>query len=91
MFSRPLSLRQAREWLGSLLRSPSVGVRTATDRHFDVLAELGARHPRLRGNLVHDLHTVVLMREHGIAEIRTVDADFHQFTFLTVVNPLVIG
>ena len=30
----------------------------------------------------------VLMREHGITEIRTADADFHQFRFLTVVNPL---
>jgi len=29
------------------------------------------------------------MREHGITEIRTADADFHQFRFLTVVNPLV--
>ena len=42
----------------------------------------------IRGNVVHDMHTVVLMREHGITEIRTTDADFHQFRFLTVVNPL---
>ena len=91
VFGRPLSLMHAKEWIASLVRSPNVGVLSPTDRHLDVLAELAARHPRLRGNLVHDMHTVVLMREHGITEIRTADADFHQFRFLTVVNPLVSG
>ena len=88
VFARPLALVQAKEWIESLVRSPSVGVLSPTDRHLDVLTELTVRHSRLRGNLVHDLHTVVLMREHGISEIRTADADFHQFKFLTVVNPL---
>lgn len=88
VFARPLTLRQATEWVAALTRSPNVGVLTPTDRHADVLAELTAAHARLRGNVVHDLHTVVLMREHGITEIRTADADFHQFRFLTVVNPL---
>ena len=37
---------------------------------------------------VHDLHTATLMREHGVSEIRTADADFHQFAFLDVINPL---
>lgn len=37
---------------------------------------------------MHDVHTAVLMKEHGIDEIRTVDTDFHQFRFLRVVNPL---
>jgi len=38
---------------------------------------------------VHDLHIATLMLKHGILEIRTDDADFHQFGFLRVVNPLV--
>ena len=29
-----------------------------------------------------------VLREHGIEEIRTADADFLQFRFLTVVSPL---
>ena len=33
-------------------------------------------------------HTAVLMKEHGLSEIRTADADFHQFKFLHVVNPV---
>jgi len=88
VFARPLTLRQATEWIASLTRSPNVGVLTPTDRHADVLAELTAAHPRLRGNVVHNLHTLVLMREHGITELRTADADYHQFRFLTVVHPL---
>ena len=40
-------------------------------------------HPR-----VHDAHTAILMREHGIRRIRTRDMDFHRFGFLEVVDPL---
>ena len=91
VFDRPLSLTQATAWIAAVLAGPNVGLLAPTDRHLDVLGELSAGHSRLRGNLVHDMHTVVLMREHGITEIRTADADFHQFRFLTVVNPLVSG
>ena len=42
----------------------------------------------LKGNIVHDAHTAILMREHGIREICTRDTDFHRFSFLTVTDPL---
>jgi predicted nucleic acid-binding protein len=42
----------------------------------------------LRGNLLHDAHTAILMREHGIRRIYTRDADFHRFRFLEVLDPL---
>ena len=71
------------------LASPAAGILAETERHSAVLAEVCAAHARLAGNPVHDLHTAVLMREHGVSEIRTADADFHQFRFLTVVNPFV--
>jgi hypothetical protein len=41
----------------------------------------------VRGNLVHDAHTAILMREHGIHEIYTRDTDFHRFSVLRVVYP----
>lgn len=88
MFPQPLDLPRARAWIAALLAGRSASVLGPTDRHLTVLEEVVARHPRLRGNIVHDLHTAVLMREHGIVEIRTADTDFHQFPFLTVVNPL---
>jgi predicted nucleic acid-binding protein len=36
----------------------------------------------LSGNLIHGMHTAVLMREHGVARICTRDADFRRFSFL---------
>jgi len=34
------------------------------------------------------VRTVVLMREHGVREIYTIDTDFLQFQDITVINPL---
>lgn len=42
----------------------------------------------VRGNRVHDAHTAILIREHGIREIYTRDTDFHRFSFLRVVDHL---
>jgi len=44
--------------------------------------------PHLAGNLFHDAHTAILMREHGVARICTRDADFNQFPFLEVIDPV---
>jgi toxin-antitoxin system PIN domain toxin len=88
VFPRPLSLGQSHAWMDLLLATPSLGVLVETQRHRQVLAELAGRLPRLAGNVIHDFHTAVLMREHGVTEIRTADTDFHQFPFLEVVNPL---
>jgi uncharacterized protein len=89
VFPNPLDLTTARNWMASVLGNVSCGVLSETDRHAEVLEELTGSHPRVSGNLVHDFHTAVLMKEHGIEEIRTADTDFHQFPFLRVVNPLV--
>lgn len=89
VFPNPLSLGQAQEWVALLLASPMAGMLVPTERHAAVLRELTRQFPRLRGNVIHNLQTVALMREHGVLEVRTADTDFHQFGFLTVVNPLV--
>ncbi len=60
----------------------------ATDRHARVLAATIAEQPQLRGNILHDAHTAVLMREHGITRIVTRDTDFHKFKYLEVVDPI---
>jgi uncharacterized protein len=49
-----------------------------------VIAEL----PHLAGNLMHDAHTAILMREHGIARIYTRDTDFSRFPFVEVIDPV---
>ncbi len=91
VFPRPLTLSQAQAWIAALLASNISGLLTPTDRHIEILEALAAQHPRLRGNIMHDLQTVTLMREHGVTEIRTADTDFHQFSFLQVVNPLTVS
>lgn len=88
VFPRPLRVREAWSFVAAVLDSPGVEVLGPTDRHPDVLAELVAECPWVSGNLAHDLHTVALMREHGVREIRTADSDFLKFRFLRVLNPL---
>ena len=84
----PWTLREAWRYLDALLASPGFELLLATTRHAAVLAQTVAEHPDVRGNLAHDLHTAVLMREHGVSRICTRDSDFRRFPFLTVVDPL---
>jgi predicted nucleic acid-binding protein len=44
--------------------------------------------PLLAGNLVHDAHTAILMREHGLKVIYTRDTGFHRFPWIEVRDPL---
>lgn len=59
-----------------------------TLRHSALLSQTLSDLPSLRGSLMHDLHTAVLMREHGISRICTRDRGFLKFPFLTVIDPL---
>jgi len=72
----------------ALLASSGIGVLVATQRHLDVAAEVISELPHLAGNLIHDSHTAILMREHGIARICTRDTDFNRLPFLEVIDPL---
>ena len=88
VFERPLKLSEAWTFVDRLWEAPSFSLLVETNHHADVLAALAVEYPRMTGNILHDLHTVALMKEHGVTEIRSADADFHQFKFLRVVNPL---
>jgi predicted nucleic acid-binding protein len=68
--------------------SPSFAILVETDRHAEVVRDLTREYPHMSGNGLHNFHIAALMKEHGVVEIRTADADFHQFKFLRVVNPL---
>jgi uncharacterized protein len=85
---RPWSAPTAWEFITTLLISPGLGVLVPTQRHADVATEVIAESPHLAGNILHDAHTAILMREHGIKQICTYDMDFHRFSFLEVVDPL---
>ena len=84
----PWSAREACRFVADLLGSPGFELLVATPRHAAVLAQTLSELPDLRGNVMHDVHTAVLMREHGITRVCTRDADFRRFPFLSVVDPL---
>ncbi len=88
VLSNPWSLSNGASFLTSLLDSPGFFLLRHTARHLSVLSRVAREVPEVRGNLVHDLHTAVLMREHGITQICTLDGDFRKFPFLEIVNPL---
>ncbi len=63
---RPLHVRQGWDFVTALLESPGLSVLVATQRHSAVADEVFAELPHLAGNVLHDTHTAILMREHGI-------------------------
>ncbi|MYH10296.1 MAG: PIN domain-containing protein [Gemmatimonadales bacterium] len=83
----PKRTSEAERFLSEFLESPGIRLLTATPRHAAVLARTVEELPEIRGNQVHDLHTAVLMREHGVSRICTRDAGFRRFPFLTVIDP----
>ncbi len=74
--------------MADILDSPSAGLLLPTARHAAVVAEVIAEAPHLRGDILHDAHTAVLMREHGIRDVYTRDTGFSRFPFVRVLNPI---
>lgn len=85
---QPWNARDAWAFIAALLDSPGFDLLIPTPRHALVVEQVLAELPTLSGNLIHDAHTAILMREHGIHRICTYDADFHRFSFLEVVEPV---
>lgn len=88
VFSRPLSANQALDFLEPVLSSDLVTVLIPSPRHEALLRDTVREFGKPAGNIFHDLHTAVLMREHGVSEIMTADTDFRKFPFLSVTNPV---
>lgn len=88
VFRQPWPVTEGWQFLDALLKSPGVTMLEPTERHASVVAHTLAELPELQGNIVHDLHIAILMREHGVSQIYTRDADFHRFGFLTVLDPI---
>jgi len=87
VFRQPLTAAQAWSFVEALLVG-SLQMLTPTEAHAEHLAALIRETRGLRGNLFHDLETVALMREHGIATIQSRDADFDRFRGVTRMDPL---
>jgi toxin-antitoxin system PIN domain toxin len=85
---RPWSVAVAWRFVSALLASPGLGVLVQTQRHAEVAEDVISELPHISGNLLHDTHTAILMREHGVRRICTRDADFSRFPFLEVIDPV---
>lgn len=88
VMKRPWSISEAWSFVTALIASPGFDFLVPTERHPEVADRVISEYPHLSGNILHDTHTAVLMREHGIRQICTRDADFHRFRFLEVVDPV---
>ena len=84
----PMSLREAWQLLEDLINAYGFSILEPTEHHAAILSEILKELPDIRGNIAHDVHTTVLMREHGVTQICTHDADFRRFPFLTVIDPV---
>ncbi|BFU96562.1 MAG: hypothetical protein NTNFB02_32840 [Nitrospira sp.] len=84
----PWIASQAWRFVDVLLASPGLEVLVESERHVAIADQVLRQVPQLAGNLLHDAHTAILMREHGIRRIYTRDTDFHRFPFLEVIDPL---
>lgn len=84
----PWNAAEAWDYLEGLLSVPSLHVLVETERHAEVAALTLKEIPALRGSVMHDAHTAILMREHGLSSIITRDNGFHRFPFLEVIDPL---
>lgn len=91
VFRRPWSAVDAWRFVEAILAAPAAGVLVQTSRHAAVAAATIDEMPALRGNLLHDAHTAILMREHGVRRIFTRDTDFQRFAFVEVCDPLNVG
>ncbi len=88
VFRSPWTPAEARGFVAALVGSSGITLLLPTRRHAVVLEQTVAELPDVRGNQMYDLHTAVLMREHGVSRICTRDTGFHRFPFLDVVDPL---
>ncbi len=88
VFERPLSTKEALNFLSVLLASNALVILKAGEQHLDFLSKVCNELGSPSGNLFHDIQTAVLMREHGVREIVSNDTDFLQFDSIKVLNPL---
>ena len=88
VFPRPLRASEALKFLDALISVANFRVLSATQKHWKCLHALVEELGQPAGNFFFDVHTVALMREHGIRRIASADTDFTKFEGLNVVNPI---
>ena len=88
VFPQPLRASEAVSFLDALFCVRNFQILGATDTHWESLRGLVRELGEPSGNFFFDVHTVALMREHGIRRIASADNDFAKFSGLEVANPI---
>ena len=88
VFPNPLQASDAVEFLSAMVAVPNFRTLSAGENHWQVLRALVMELGHPSGNFFFDVHTVALMREHGIRRIATADTDFAKFRDLDIINPV---
>ena len=86
VFEAPLSPREARENVDTLIAHPYARILSEREGFWEVYRDLTADLP-VRGNLVPDAHLTAILLQHGVTRLYTNDADFRRFPSLEVRNP----
>jgi toxin-antitoxin system PIN domain toxin len=87
VFRKPWTAPKAWGFVEAILAAPAFGLLVPTEKHAEIAAATIQKSAHLRGNLLYDAQTAIVMREHGITRIYTRDTDFHRFDFLEPVDP----
>ena len=90
IFAHPLRAEQAHAYVAEWIAADNCTLIAESAYHHQVLSDSLAEVARLAGNILHDFHHAVLMREHGIREILTLDRDFRAFPWVAI-RPLAEG
>jgi uncharacterized protein len=88
VFPNPLQASDAVKFLSAMVAVANFRTLSAGDNHWQVLHALVMELGQPSGNSFFDVHTVALMREHGIRRIATADTDFAKFRDLDIINPV---
>jgi len=88
VFPNPLEASDALKFVSAMLAVANFRTLSAGDNHWQILRALVMELGEPSGNFFFDVHTVALMREHGIRRIATADADFVKFRDLEIINPV---
>lgn len=86
VYERPLSTREALDYVRQWLDRPNVRIIHATSGHFERFSGL-MKQAKATGNLVTDTHLAALALEHG-CKLCSTDADFSRFPGLKWMNPV---
>ena len=84
VFPNPWNLDSAYAYVKDWVSDENCTVIGESHDHNEVLSASMDDVGRLSGNILHDFHHAVLMREHGISEILTLDKDFRVFPWIRI-------